>query len=634
MPQRESHLLHVKYLSCASVRLRYLTWMPCNFVSSSTPLRRRLDLFLRLSPSRGCPHLRNLNNTSVPMIFIIFDNYAYELGVKTALAGILALLLGLLGFVISIFALGVVWIVPAMRTQTPPYREPIHRQLPHRSPKKFRGLIFTSSPEPMLQTLPPIPPGSKTPSLRRAASFPDLQKTPSEGQPLVTSRHVSFNIGASESYNSSLARSVAMNPTPMPPTIQRRWPPAMSPFSRRRPTQGESAPSSPTVRDESTTACNYRSSPTSKSTRVHDLPLKCFDECECRRGRRNSFGCDEHGTMNLPPMDSFSEGTASTRSSRAISLRLPSVRKAFSGKRRPASVPPRAPVITNVGVKEQFQQQNPTAGYPVRTLPSPPPFPTSGEMYRAEYVNPFRTKKSKIIPKLEASKFSRRSRFSFSGPWSSPKSARLSPDLAPSATSSTSFIPNSPSALRRTFTSHFTPLFKSPAISSPSSSLECPSPMPSPQLQVNVPKLTGKYSLRSVPRTQPYGPPWNAVMPGQCHDLVNGSLDDILIKRPRRGYKGAEGHRGFKSHSHTLPPIDASESEYPPDSLVDELAQRLSGLTHSQDAIPGATAEVGQSKPPLKALTSVGEPAGHGSTALWTIASLEQVVTVPSDEYS
>jgi hypothetical protein len=34
------------------------------------------------------------------MIFIIFDNYAYELGVKTVLAAILALLLGLLGFVI------------------------------------------------------------------------------------------------------------------------------------------------------------------------------------------------------------------------------------------------------------------------------------------------------------------------------------------------------------------------------------------------------------------------------------------------------------------------------------------------------------------------------------------------------
>ncbi|KAG1839234.1 hypothetical protein DFJ58DRAFT_733454 [Suillus subalutaceus] len=235
--------------------------MPCNFVSPSTPLRRHLDLFLRFSPPRGCPHLRNLNNTFVPMIFTIFDNYADKLGVKTVLAGTLALLLGLLGFVTSIFALGVVWIVPAMRTQTPPYREPIHRQL-HRSPQTLPGL---------------------TPSLRRAASFPDLHKTPSsEGQLPVTSRHVSFNIGATESYNSSLARSVSMNPSPMPPTIQRRWPPAMSPFSRRRPTQGESTPSSPTVQDESnTTACNYRLSPTSKSTRVHDLPLKCFDKrCE------------------------------------------------------------------------------------------------------------------------------------------------------------------------------------------------------------------------------------------------------------------------------------------------------------------------------------------------------------------
>lgn len=631
MLQRISRPSHVKHPSSASVYLRYPTWMPCNFVS---PLRRRLDLFLRFSPPRGCPHLSNLNNTFFPMIFLIFDNYADELGVKTVLAGILALLLGLLGFVTSIFALGLVWIVPAMRTQTPPYREPIHRQL-HRSPQKLLSLVLTSSPEPMLQTLPLIPPGSNTPSLRRAASFPDLHKTPSsEGQPPVTSRHVSFNIGTAESYNPSLAGSVSMNPSPMPPTIQRRWPPTMSPFSRRRPTQGESAPSSPNVQDESnTTSCNYRSSPTSKSTRVHDLPLKCFDErCECRRGRRNNLGCDEHGTMNLPHIDSFSEGTTSTRSSRAISLRLPSVRKAFSGKRRPASVPPCTPVMINVNAKEQSQQQNHTVGYPVGTLPSPPPFPTSGEMYRAEYVNPFRTRKSKVTPKLQASKSSRRSRFSLSGPWSSPKSAGLSPDLALSATSSTSIVPNSPSALRRTFTSHFTPLFKSPAISSPSS-LECLSPMPSPQLQVNVPKLIGKHSLRSVPRTQPYGPPWNAVMPGQCHDLMNGSLDDVLIKRPRRRYTGAEGRRGFKSHSRALAPIDASESEYSPGNLVDELTQRLSELTHSQDAIPGATAEVAQ-RTSLKALTSVGEPAGRGSAALWTIVGLEQAVGVPSDEYS
>jgi hypothetical protein len=157
--------------------------------------------------------------------------------------------------------------------------------------------------------------------------------------------------------------------------------------------------------------------------------------------------------------------------------------------------------------------------------------------------------------------------------------------------------------------------------------------MPSPQLRVNVPKLTGKYSLRSVPRTQPYGPPWNAVMPGQYHDLVNGSLDDVLIKRPRSGYKRAEG-RGFKLHSRTLAPIAASKSEYPPDNLVDELAQRLSGLSHSQDVITGATAETTRKTPLLKTLTSVDEPAERGSTALWTTASLERTIGVPSDEYS
>lgn len=100
MPPWHSRPPHVRYPSSALVHLRYPTWMPCDFVSPSTPLRRRFDFFLRLSPPRGYPHFRNLKNILVLMIFIIFDNYAYELGVKTVLAGILALLLGLLGFVI------------------------------------------------------------------------------------------------------------------------------------------------------------------------------------------------------------------------------------------------------------------------------------------------------------------------------------------------------------------------------------------------------------------------------------------------------------------------------------------------------------------------------------------------------
>ncbi|KAG0702733.1 hypothetical protein DFH29DRAFT_920179, partial [Suillus ampliporus] len=606
--------------------------MPCNFISSSTPFRRRLDLFLRLSSLRsgGCLHPGNFSNFVVPMIFIIFDNYAYELGVKTVLAGILALLLGLVGFVISIFALGVFWIVPAMRTQIPPYRDPNHRRHPlHRSLNRPRGPEFTSSPEPMLQELPPIPLPSKTPSLRRAASFPDLQKTPSPNErPPVTSRHVSFNLDAPESYNPSLARSASMNPSPIPPPIQRRWPPALSPFSRRKSTQGESAPSLPTVRDESNTImCNYNS-PTSKSTHIHDLPLKCFDErCECH-GRQNSTGCDEHGVLNQPQVDSLSDGTASTRSPKVMSLRLPSVRRAFSGKRRPASVPPRTPVVINVSAKEQSPERQPAPGSPTKSLPSPPPFSISGEMYRAEYVNPFRTKKRK---KLEASNSSRNPRFSFSGPWSSLQPAGLTPDLAHSSASSSSVFTNSPSALRRTFASRFAPLFKSPAIDSPSS-LEFSSPPPSPQLQVDVPKLTGKWSSRSVPRTQPYGPPWNAVMPGLRHDLVNESLDDVLMKRPRGRSEGNESRRGFKSPSRTLSPIEASEGESPPEILVGELDQRLLGLQHSQETVSGASAQVAQ-RTPQKALTSVGEPEGRESATLWTIAGLEQAVGMPSDEY-
>jgi hypothetical protein len=77
--------------------------MPCYFFSLSTPFRRRLDLIFRLPPLYSVyprsENLENHTNNIVSMIFIIFDNYAYELGVNTALAGILALLLGIIGFV-------------------------------------------------------------------------------------------------------------------------------------------------------------------------------------------------------------------------------------------------------------------------------------------------------------------------------------------------------------------------------------------------------------------------------------------------------------------------------------------------------------------------------------------------------
>jgi hypothetical protein len=63
-------------------------------------------------------------------------------------------------------------------------------------------------------------------------------------------------------------------------------------------------------------------------------------------------------------------------------------------------------------------------------------------------------------------------------------------------------------------------------------------------------------------------------MPGQGH---GGSLDDVLIKKPvRRRSQGTESHREFKPLSHTLSSIDASESENPPEDLVDEPENSLS----------------------------------------------------------
>lgn len=278
-----------------------------------------------------------------------------------------------------------------MRTRTPPYRKSNHHYPLYPEHKLLRTPLLVSSPELMHQVLPPIPLESKPPSLRRAASFPDLHRTPSKERPFMNSRHVSFHVDTPEFYDPCLASSVTVNPSPTPPAIQRRWPPI--PFSKRKSTRRGSVPCSPaSSRSESdTVVCNC----SSRSSGVHDLLLKCFDErCECH-GRQYSVGCDEHGSMNLPRVDVPCEGSASTRSS-LVSLRLPSVRKAFSGRRRPASVPPRTPAAIGVSVKEQSEKQKPTPESPGKKLPPSPTFSTSGEVYRAEYVNPFRTKKPKF----------------------------------------------------------------------------------------------------------------------------------------------------------------------------------------------------------------------------------------------
>lgn len=274
-----------------------------------------------------------------------------------------------------------------MRTRTPPYRKsnPVYGGL-----KTPHDPVLTSFPGLIPQALSPIPLESKTPSLRRAASFPNLHKTPSSAErPFTTSRHVSFHVDAPEFYNPSLARSVSMNPSPMPPTNQRRWP--HSPFSKRKSTHGGSIPCSrASSRGESNTVVCNDSPPKLKSP-MRDLPLKCLDErCECH-GRLNNM-------MNHPQVESLSQATTSTRSSLPVFLRLPSVRKTFSRKPRPASVPLRMTAVTTISAKEQSQKQKPTPESPSKRLQSSPTFSTLGEVYRAEYVNPFRMKKSQVKP--------------------------------------------------------------------------------------------------------------------------------------------------------------------------------------------------------------------------------------------
>jgi len=66
-------------------------------------------------------------------------------------------------------------------------------------------------------------------------------------------------------------------------------------------------------------------------------------------------------------------------------------------------------------------------------------------------------------------------------------------------------------------------------------------------------------------------------MPGHGYDLAGGSLDDVLIEAPlRRRSQGTESRREFKLLPRTRAPIDASQGEYPPEDLANELERRLS----------------------------------------------------------
>ncbi|KAH7923882.1 hypothetical protein BV22DRAFT_1130259 [Leucogyrophana mollusca] len=564
------------------------------------------------------------------MMLIVFDDYTYELGAKTVVAAVCAMLLGLLGFLLSMFALAVVWLIPAMRARSPPYHSPKRRVSPH------HHRIRLMSPEP---TVPPVV--SHTPSLRRPASFPELHQSPSSialARP-TTARHVSFNLEHPGCCRSGRP-PVPNTTTPPAPLIQRRWPSAVSPFAKRKLARQDSSPRSQISSDGSGTLVpSAPCSPKKMTPGVHDLPLRCFDDqCDCHaRGRSSS--ADEMGHVKGAEGSSPPAST-SMRSSLSMSIRLPQVRKAFSTKRRISSADS-ATLINPV------EAEGSARGCPKATVPSNPkaPYPalpSSGEMYQTGFVNPLkikRVKSSAISPKLdEPPKANWKSGVIFSNPWSTSSSSRDAPHSHAQSSSLFGTSLPKPTATRKSIASRFVPLrFRSGVTESPlpSTSATTASRSPSPKTAPMIlSRSKGKSSSKPVERTHPYGPPYNLPMPGQHGRELPASDPEFYARKAVKHRMRKDGQVApapsetvLDSHRPSKPsrgrkPNGGSRGRYPPENLLSELDHRLSAIQKAQqmECAENIRNTVAASSPVVFA---EGETGGG---MLWTLTGLRDAV--------
>ncbi|KAF9225567.1 hypothetical protein BS17DRAFT_766073 [Gyrodon lividus] len=128
------------------------------------------------------------------MIFIVLGHSAYHLATKTLVVGLVAFLCGLLGCLMSILALGIFWLAPTIRPQSPPHFKGKRPLSPLAQPRQLNALGVSFDPPPAnLEDLQTSTDQEQPLPLGRSASFPDLHTADSHQtyRPAST-RHVSF----------------------------------------------------------------------------------------------------------------------------------------------------------------------------------------------------------------------------------------------------------------------------------------------------------------------------------------------------------------------------------------------------------------------------------------------------------
>ncbi|KIK99477.1 hypothetical protein PAXRUDRAFT_30491 [Paxillus rubicundulus Ve08.2h10] len=499
------------------------------------------------------------------MIFIVIGIPPYQLGVKTLLVGLVALLCGLLGCLTSVLALVILWVAPTIGPQSPRTFKYKHPLPPAPQPRQPNALgVFLDPPPVTLANPQSSAIHDQPPPLKRSASFPPLHKTgPQQTCRPASAPHVSFSLSTPLKSNSPV---IFGSPAPVPPSaIQRRWSSAATTFNKLKSTTQE-------------TARTAGSTLVKQSSRVQGLPLRCFDnKCECN-SRVNKFG-------PMPRCSSPEPLTTLSKTSIPSPMRLPQMRLPLSKKRRSSSVS-HAPILPEL---DENNCLSVPPDLPIVARPKSNSSPrSSGEIYRTGFINPF-TKKSKSRSQSPPST-------SGTLPKSKMNSSRPSDWVPLPDVSSPSSKPSQPASRDDSSPSSNSKIAKLTSIFKPSA---CDSPHKAgPSLESPIvhsrsflKTMSSKFRRKPVARTEPYGPPWNAQMPGQTSSepratrVVSGRSRQTINEKVKR-QKSSSPKRTGKSPRHGGLSLSLESVEQRPTllgplsprTLASELDERLSIL--------------------------------------------------------
>ncbi|KIM88926.1 hypothetical protein PILCRDRAFT_813925 [Piloderma croceum F 1598] len=454
---------------------------------------------------------------------------------KTSLVSVLALILGLGGFATSLIALCVEWLIPATKAKMPS----LDNERINRSGHRIRSI--SRHPHKNAHVQPE--------TLRRHSSFhtgPVSMIGPLLSQRPQHARRVSFNLESSKHMSTPNGRPRKSSSPACPFTPKDL---AVSPdASPRSSDSGTLVPSS------------------SSSNPAHDLPVRCYDaKCDCHSRSITPLELDIRPALAFP-------ASSLTSSRQLLGKRLPSMKKAFGGKRRTSSSASTttmaemepgmrsallrssldSPQGTNASIVESDTQPG-TAGN------------TSGDSYRSAFVRPFMPSRSKTMPPTPLVDQEVKSNVAFSNPWLISRNHTVASDASSEALCKPSSHQQSPG---RAFIRRFSSSKSSSQVMAKSSDAGVP-----------VERAT---SMRpKVPRTEPYGPPYNFPVPGEylrradAEEPCNTSTESDSVPIMGKKYK-----KSCKSKSKRA--ITALSRQYPQDDLLEALDQKLSALQKVQ----------------------------------------------------